>query len=143
MKKVQNTQSKALDNSTSVNNEELLKGQADEIRHMKRKKFEIAAELDKVKQKNVQLHEAKQQLQEQLRENQVGETAQNRVKSIDLLMKADPAIAKELKSVAKLQNTILILKKSNNSLRAQKSNKMTSLLKKIDQHFDEIESLKA
>lgn len=50
MKKVQITQSKALDNSTSVNQDQLLKGQADEIRHMKRKKYEIAAELDKVKQ---------------------------------------------------------------------------------------------
>ncbi len=51
MKKVQITQSKALlDNSTSANQDQLLKGQADEIRHMKRKKYEIASELEKVKQ---------------------------------------------------------------------------------------------
>lgn len=65
----------------------------------------------------------------------------SKVKNIELLMKVDPEIAKELKSVAQLQNTILILRKSNNSLRAQKSSKMTTLLKKIDQQLDSIEAL--
>ena len=67
---------------------------------MKRKKFEIAAELEKVKRENIALHDANQQLQLQQRLKKGG----NSGSIIDQLMATDPDIARELKSVAQLQN---------------------------------------
>ena len=51
-------------------------------------------------------------------------------------------VAKELVGVARLQKQVLILEKSNNSLRHTKNIKQQALLKKLDQKDLEIEMLK-
>ena len=66
------------------------------------------------------LHEANAQLKMQVKDvkTQVsGET------SMDKIMASDPELANELKSVARLQKQVIILKKSNASLRNKESSK--------------------
>ena len=71
------------------------------------------------------LHEANSKMKEQLRDlkSQV-----NGDSTIDKLMAQDPVLASELKSVALLQRQVIILKKSNNSLRTQKSIKFAKFM---------------
>ena len=59
LKKVEREQSKALNSSAGserVMNQ--LKGQAEELRHMKRKKHDMQIEKDRVEKQNQALHEA-------------------------------------------------------------------------------------
>lgn len=58
-------------------------------------------------------------------------------------MASDPALAEELQSVAKLQKQIIILKKSNNSLRTNKAASQMITQQKIEDKELEIEDLKS
>ena len=69
------------------------------MRHIKRQKHEMKAQLDKMSKEVIALHEANAQLKLALKEaknNVTGDT------SIDKLMASDPDLANELKSVARL-----------------------------------------
>ena len=77
-----------------------MKGQAEELRHIKRGKHELQALVDRMSKEILQLHDANAQLKIHMKEvkTQVsGET------SIDKIMASDPDLANELKSVARLQ----------------------------------------
>ena len=69
------------------------------MRHIKRQKHEMKAQVDKMSKEVIALHEANAQLKLALKEaknNVTGDT------SIDKLMASDPDLANELKSVARL-----------------------------------------
>ena len=69
------------------------------MRHIKRQKHEMKAQMDKMSKEVIALHEANAQLKLALKEaknNVTGDT------SIDKLMASDPDLANELKSVARL-----------------------------------------
>jgi len=85
------------------------------------------------------LHEANSKMKEQLRDlkSQV-----NGDSTIDKLMAQDPVLASELKSVALLQRQVIILKKSNNSLRTQKSIKFAKFMQQMEDLTIENELLK-
>ena len=70
------------------------------MRHIKRQKHEMKAQVDKMSKEIIALHEANAQLKLQLKEAKNHATGDT---SIDKLMASDPDLANELKSVARLQ----------------------------------------
>lgn len=70
------------------------------MRHIKRQKHEMKAQVDKMSKEIIALHEANAQLKLQLKEAKNHVTGDT---SIDKLMASDPDLANELKSVARLQ----------------------------------------
>ena len=71
------------------------------MRHIKRQKHEMKAQVDKMSKEIIALHEANAQLKLQMKEARSHVTGENT--SIDKLMVSDPDLANELKSVARLQ----------------------------------------
>ena len=58
-------------------------------------------------------------------------------------MAADPELAAELKSVAMLQRQIMILKKSNNSLRTNTTNKQIKFMQQLEEREMELTKVQA
>lgn len=98
----------------------MLSGQAEEIRHIKRQKNELKLQLQKHAKEALDLHEANSKLKEQLRYLKPASSPAEGT-TLEKLLASNPAVANEIKAVAQLQRQVIILKKSNNSLRNQRS----------------------
>ena len=110
---------------------------------IKKDKNKIALNYNRAIKDQLNLHETNIRLKEQIREIERSPSQnKNAINQVFNDPETQDQVAKELVGVARLQKQVLILEKSNNSLRNTKSIKQQALLKKLDAKDLEIEILK-
>ena len=110
---------------------------------IKKDKNKIALNYNRAIKDQLNLHETNIRLKEQIREIERSPSQnRNAINQVFNDPETQDQVAKELVGVARLQKQVLILEKSNNSLRNTKSIKQQALLKKLDAKDLEIEMLK-